>query len=207
MTIRGVLIAPVALALIVSSCGGDDSQSTFVVGDELTEWVSVDEMHEVLSEVSVEVHGAPLPEMCDPLVVNSGDLDDAPEAERIITFWYGCDGDVLPTEEERAVSAMLAVSSFTWDFWEPPRGDAAFSTHPDLPGIEWTGPPEGPGGSVGFRRESTDDFLAVMVSIDVFSPEQPEDHEYGLPIMDPSLNDWALSRVGSMVLREMGWTE
>ncbi len=176
-------IVGVVLALSLVGCGDDSDgmgpTEPYVAGEDLTEWVTIEEMSGVLEQVSVQFTGSPL---ADEVVAES--LDDE--------FWYRSG---VPAGEE------TEFFNGGWEVLLEPRSDersmVGAQPDPGLPdGVEAVGPSYG--GVYFVRGPLSDEVLSIWVN-------PPETLGSG----DAGEARWQdlYFQVASMALVEMGWAE
>ena len=123
-------IVGVVLALSLVGCAGDSDgkgpTEPFAAGEDLTEWVTIEEMASVLEQMSVQFTGSPL---ADEVVAES--VDDE--------FWYR--SGVPPGEETEFFNGGWEV---LLEPWSNERAIEGAQPDPGLPdGVEAAGPSYG----------------------------------------------------------------
>jgi len=175
-------IVGVVLAFSLVGCADDSDgkgpTEPFAAGEDLTEWVTTEEMASVLEQVSVQFTGSPL---VDEVVAES--VDDG--------FWYR--SGVPPGEETEFFNGG-------WEVRLEPMGDerAMEGAQPDpgLPeGVEAAG---GFGGIYDMRGPLSDEVLSIWIN----PPETLGSGERA----EARWRDLYF-QVASMALVEMGWAE
>jgi len=176
-------VVAVAFAVALVGCG-DDSNSggptePYTAGEDLTEWVTTEEMASILQQVSTEFTGSPL---ADEVVMES--VDDE--------FWY-----------RSGVPAGAETEPFNggWEVLLEPWSDERFmegaQRYPGLPeDVEAAGPSYG--GAYFMRGPLSDEIVSIWVNppVSLGGSEQGEARWQDMYF-----------QVASMALVEMGWAE
>jgi hypothetical protein len=176
-------IVAVVLALSLVGCADDSDgkgpTEPYAAGEDLTEWVTTEEMASVLEQVSAQFMGSPL---ADEVAAES--VDDQ--------FWYRSG---VPVGEE------TEFFNGGWEVllepWSDERAMEGAQPDPGLPkGVEAAGPHMG--GSYFMRGPLSDEILSIWVN-------PPETLGSG----DRAEARWRdlYFQVASMALVEMGWAE
>lgn len=173
--------AVIILALAAQGCADDATSEPFTSGEDLTEWVTAEEMNEVLERIQTDFTGSPL----DDEVVTEPDDD---------SFWYRY--GVPEGSEGEAFEGGWEVVLQPW-----PDGDAmaGAQTFPSLPdGVEAAGPSYG--GVYFLRGPRSAEILSLWV-------DPPDPSYVGVGEADEARWQDVYFQVASMALREMGWAE
>ena len=176
-------IVGVVLALSLVGCADDSDgkgpTEPFAAGQDLTEWVTTEEMASVLEQVSVQFTGSPL---ADEVVAES--VDDA--------FWYR--SGVPAGEETEFFNGGWEV---LLEPWSDERAMEGAQPDPGLPdGVEAAGPQMG--GSYFIRGPLSDEILSIWIN--------PPETLGGSEAAEARWRDLYF-QVASMALVEMGWGE